>query len=275
MSPLVWRSGLGQADSLGGYLTELADTLERGQEAGAVTFNGRLFWEAPLPARPDCSADEPLPGPDEQLPELGLSYSPTDLLHVSHGFRGGCGVVAPGLLCLHTGDRDARPPGRVLRGNPDSGSFTSKITSASGRTLSFTNDGKHVTKVTDNTGRTVGYTYTGNLIKTFTDTDGQTTIFDYDTSNHLVKVTTAEGRQTKLTWDSDKVASLTRVVTNTTGAGNTTAFRWILPADNTNAEGVVQSLVDQRAASDAVHRKAEGRPHTGRIRAFRQRGEVP
>ncbi|MFG3142389.1 response regulator [Streptomyces sp. NPDC048211] len=38
---------------------------------------------------------------------------------------------------------------------------------------------------------------------------------------------------------------------------------------------VPQFLVDQRAASDAVHRKAEGRPHTGCIRAFRQRDEVP
>ncbi|MGW0697556.1 hypothetical protein, partial [Streptomyces sp. NPDC002738] len=26
--------------------------------------------------------------------------------------------------------------------------------------------------------------------------------------------------------------------------------------------------MDQRAASDAVHRKAEGRPHTGHVRAF-------
>jgi hypothetical protein len=33
--------------------------------------------------------------------------------------------------------------------------------------------------------------------------------------------------------------------------------------------------MDQRAASGAVHRKAEERPHTGRIRAFRQRSEVP
>lgn len=74
----------GQAGSLGGYLAELADMLERGQEAGVVTFNGRLFWEAPLPARPQRSADEPLPAPDEQLPELDLSHSPTDLLHVSH-----------------------------------------------------------------------------------------------------------------------------------------------------------------------------------------------
>ncbi|MGV9282854.1 RHS repeat-associated core domain-containing protein [Streptomyces sp. NPDC003730] len=122
-----------------------------------------------------------------------------------------------------------------------SGNFTSKITSASGRTLTFTNDGKHITKVTDNTGRTIGYTYSGDLIKTFTDTDGKTTTFDYDASGRLTKVTTAEGRQTKFTWDSDKVASVTRVVTNSTGAGNTTAFRWILPPDNNpDAEGVVR-----------------------------------
>lgn len=126
-----------------------------------------------------------------------------------------------------------------------SGDFTSKITSASGRALTFTNDGKHITKVTDNTGRSIGYAYSGDLIKTFTDTDGRTTVFDYDTSNRLVKVVTAESRQTKFSWDSDKVASLTRVVTNSTGAGNTTAFRWILPADNTDAEGVVR-ITDPR-----------------------------
>ncbi|MFE7805654.1 SMI1/KNR4 family protein [Streptomyces sp. NPDC057430] len=77
-------TSFGQAHSLGGYLAELADMLEHGQDAGVVTFNGRLFWEAPLPARPECRADEPLPAPDEQLPELDLSHSPTDLLHVSH-----------------------------------------------------------------------------------------------------------------------------------------------------------------------------------------------
>lgn len=126
-----------------------------------------------------------------------------------------------------------------------SGSFTSKITSASGRTLTFTNDGKHITKVTDNTGRSVGYTYTGDLIKTFTDTDAKTTVFDYDSSNRLIKVTTAEGRQTKITWDSDKVASLNRVVNNTTGAGNTTVFNWALGPDNTSSEGFVQ-LTDPR-----------------------------
>ncbi|MFJ7209423.1 SMI1/KNR4 family protein [Streptomyces sp. NPDC098789] len=77
-------TSLGEADSLGEYLAEEADQLERGQDTGIVTFNGRLFREAPLPARPKCSADEPLPAPDEQLPELDLSHSPTDLLHVSH-----------------------------------------------------------------------------------------------------------------------------------------------------------------------------------------------
>ncbi|TXS22211.1 cation acetate symporter [Streptomyces sp. ms191] len=37
---------------------------------------------------------------------------------------------------------------------------------------------------------------------------------------------------------------------------------------------VPPSAVGRRTASDAVHRKAEGRPHTGRIRAIRQRGEA-
>ncbi|WP_069170361.1 SMI1/KNR4 family protein [Streptomyces griseus] len=77
-------TSFGEADSLGEYLAEEADQLERGQAAGIVTFNGRLFREDPLPARPKYSADEPLPAPDEQLPELDLSHSPTDLLHVSH-----------------------------------------------------------------------------------------------------------------------------------------------------------------------------------------------
>jgi RHS repeat-associated protein len=126
-----------------------------------------------------------------------------------------------------------------------SGSFISKITSASGRTLAFTNDGKNITKVTDNTGRSIGYTYTGDLIKTFTDTDSKTTTFDYDTSKRLTKVTTAEGRQTKFTWDSDKVASLNRVVNNATGAGNTTVFNWALGPDNTSSEGFVQ-ITDPR-----------------------------
>ncbi|WP_284582043.1 SMI1/KNR4 family protein [Streptomyces sp. 2P-4] len=73
----------GRADSLGRYLEELAGQLESGQGGGAVTFNGRLFWEWAMPPGPDWgSADDPLPGPDEQLPELDLSCGPTDVLHV-------------------------------------------------------------------------------------------------------------------------------------------------------------------------------------------------
>ena len=126
-----------------------------------------------------------------------------------------------------------------------SGNFTSKITSTSKRTLTFTNDGKHITEVSDNTGRSISYTYTGDLIKTFTDTDSKKTTFDYDSSNRLIKVTTAEGRQTRFTWSSDKVASLNRVVNNATGAGNTTVFNWALGPDNTSSEGFVQ-ITDPR-----------------------------
>ena len=78
-------TSFGKADSLGRYLAELAGHLERGRDAGVVTFNGRLLWEWAMPAHPEWgSADDPLPGPDEQLPELDLSCSPTDLLHVSY-----------------------------------------------------------------------------------------------------------------------------------------------------------------------------------------------
>ncbi|MGC5360588.1 amidase family protein [Streptomyces sp. DT24] len=38
---------------------------------------------------------------------------------------------------------------------------------------------------------------------------------------------------------------------------------------------VPRSVVDQSAAPDAVHRKAEGRPHTGCTGTFRQRREAP
>lgn len=126
-----------------------------------------------------------------------------------------------------------------------SGDFPAKITAASGRYLTFTNDGSHITKVTDHTGRSVSYTYTGDLIRTFTDTDNKTTVFAYDTSGRLTKITTPEGRQTTFTWDSTKVASVTRVVDNATGAGNTTAFRWLLGQDQTTTEGTVR-ITDPR-----------------------------
>ncbi|MFF5336820.1 SMI1/KNR4 family protein [Streptomyces sp. NPDC013181] len=74
----------GTADSLGAYLTELADLLEGGHDSGAVTFNGRLIWEWAESPRPEWgSAVEPLPRPDEELPQLDLSCRPTDVVHVS------------------------------------------------------------------------------------------------------------------------------------------------------------------------------------------------
>ncbi|MEU0226244.1 RHS repeat-associated core domain-containing protein [Streptomyces sp. NPDC006284] len=121
-----------------------------------------------------------------------------------------------------------------------SGAFTSKITAASGRTLTFDNDGKQITKVTDNTGRYATYSWSGSDLKTFTDTDGRTTVFDYDTSHRMTKVTTPEGRETRFTWNTNLLASITRVVDKTTGTGATTAFRYILPQPGTEGEGVAR-----------------------------------
>ncbi|MEV1045791.1 RHS repeat-associated core domain-containing protein [Streptomyces sp. NPDC049916] len=121
-----------------------------------------------------------------------------------------------------------------------SGAFTSKITAASGRTLNFTNDGKQITKVTDNTGRYATYNWSGNDLKTFTDTDGRTTVFDYDTSHRMTKVTTPEGRETRFTWNTTLLASVTRVVDKSAGTGATTAFRYILPQPGSEGEGVVR-----------------------------------
>ncbi|MCK8676410.1 SMI1/KNR4 family protein [Streptomyces lichenis] len=73
----------GRADSLGAYLAEPADQLESGRDGGAVTFDGRLVREWSRPLGPDWgSADDPLPRPDGQLPELDLSCSPIDVLPV-------------------------------------------------------------------------------------------------------------------------------------------------------------------------------------------------
>ncbi|MER6523396.1 hypothetical protein ABT246_42290 [Streptomyces sp. NPDC001553] len=80
----------GWADSLGGYLPELADQFETGRDASPVTFNGRLFWESAFPPRPEWgSSDEPLPGPDDQLPELNIPSNATAPLPVGllHGLE--------------------------------------------------------------------------------------------------------------------------------------------------------------------------------------------
>ncbi|WP_052457225.1 RHS repeat-associated core domain-containing protein [Streptomyces sp. AcH 505] len=126
-----------------------------------------------------------------------------------------------------------------------SGAFTSKITSTSGRTLTFTNDGAHVTKVADNTGRSVGYGYTGADLTSFTDSAGKKTLFGYDTSHRLTKITTPRGNVTTFTWDTVRVASVTRVIDKAAGTGNTTAFRWVLPQPGSEGEGVVR-ITDPR-----------------------------
>jgi len=73
----------GRAGSLGAYLAELADQLERGKGPSAVAFNGRLIWESAHAPRPEWgSADDPLPGPEAQLPPLDLPADPTEPFRV-------------------------------------------------------------------------------------------------------------------------------------------------------------------------------------------------
>jgi cell wall assembly regulator SMI1 len=75
----------GRADSLGAYLAEVADQLESGKGASAVSFNGRLLWESARAPRPEWgSADDPLPGPETQLPPLDLPAGETEPLPVVH-----------------------------------------------------------------------------------------------------------------------------------------------------------------------------------------------
>ncbi|MCT7352772.1 SMI1/KNR4 family protein [Streptomyces sp. 15-116A] len=76
----------GRADSLGEYLADVADRLERSTSGDApaagecaVTFNGRLIWETAYPAHPGWgSADDPLPGDADVagLPPLDLPACP-------------------------------------------------------------------------------------------------------------------------------------------------------------------------------------------------------
>ncbi|WP_327266369.1 SMI1/KNR4 family protein [Streptomyces sp. NBC_01232] len=103
----------GRADSLGAYLADLADQLDGGRDGGAITFNGRLFWERVGPPGPDWgSADDPLPRPDKQLPELDLSCSPTDVLHV--GFLDGLEELGA-LLAVLPREQVAKAARKQLR----------------------------------------------------------------------------------------------------------------------------------------------------------------
>ncbi|MFF2131007.1 SMI1/KNR4 family protein [Streptomyces olivochromogenes] len=75
----------GRANSLGTYLTELADQLESETSPRAVPFNGRLIWGSASPPRPEWgSADDPLPGLEAQLPPLNLPAEPAGPVMVGY-----------------------------------------------------------------------------------------------------------------------------------------------------------------------------------------------
>ncbi|MEK2474088.1 SMI1/KNR4 family protein [Streptomyces noursei] len=74
----------GNAESLGAYLADVADSLESGrafQGDVPVTFNGRLMWEmAYSPRAAWGSVDDPLPGPATELQPLDLPRTPPEPL---------------------------------------------------------------------------------------------------------------------------------------------------------------------------------------------------
>ncbi|MFE5797409.1 SMI1/KNR4 family protein [Streptomyces sp. NPDC056503] len=73
----------GTADSLGAYLTRLADRLESPGHLAPVVFAGRLIWEDPSGRLPEWDpTDAPLPGPDAELPPLHLPDDPSERLKV-------------------------------------------------------------------------------------------------------------------------------------------------------------------------------------------------
>ncbi|WP_306326469.1 SMI1/KNR4 family protein [Streptomyces venezuelae] len=81
----------GRADSLGGYLAEVADELEGGGGNVAVTFNGRLIWETELARLPEwAAAVGPVSVAEERaLPPLSLPDVPPGpvWVHDLHGLE--------------------------------------------------------------------------------------------------------------------------------------------------------------------------------------------
>ncbi|MEU7696682.1 RHS repeat-associated core domain-containing protein [Streptomyces sp. NPDC039028] len=93
-------------------------------------------------------------------------------------------------------------------------------------------DGTHW-QATDGTGRTVSYELSapdadgeggGNLVKS-TDADGKSTVYTYDSSNRVEKITTPRGNETRFTYDAqNRVVSVQRLTTS--GAGPTWTYSY-------------------------------------------------
>jgi RHS repeat-associated protein len=121
----------------------------------------------------------------------------------------------------------------------------SQLTDTRGRTITFTYANGRLTAVSDNSGgRTYSYSYdtVGRLatsaITTYSlATDnvnlGKQTLYAYDTSNRLTRITDPRGNATTFTYDGTtrKVRTITRVLDPTTGTGATTTFTYLTTRD--------------------------------------------
>lgn len=103
----------GRADSLGAYLTRLADGLESTAPAGPVVFAGRLIWEGPCERLPEWEhTGTPLPGPDTEPPPLDLPEDPSERLKV--GYLYGLGELGA-VVATASPERVAEAAGKQAR----------------------------------------------------------------------------------------------------------------------------------------------------------------
>ena len=105
-----------------------------------------------------------------------------------------------------------------------------KITNNEGQNVSFTYSGPNgeLTKVQDWTGRYVQYTYSSTggdarRLASYRDAAGNLVYYDYNSTGEISCITTGEGRQTKITYDSassPRVTDVQRLDTLYTGTGD-------------------------------------------------------